>query len=182
MPLSTALRAPKSAQRHSPWQPALGKRASRFPSPSPAMGSTPRPHSPLVAFLPEPQNWSLSSPTRTISIRRCGFSQASARQLFRYRRVEFRLVRSRSRIVQVPLAGLAPAPRREQTVTSSPCTRWLRPRVSPRARHLLMSMPQSRSPLQRQSSAVRTRAEFRPSVVRPLIDVCGQGAFRHSPK
>jgi hypothetical protein len=47
---------------------------------------------------------------------------------------------------------------------------------------LLMSMPQLRNPLQRQSSAVRTRAEFRPWAVTPLIGVCGQGAFRHSPK
>jgi hypothetical protein len=47
---------------------------------------------------------------------------------------------------------------------------------------LLMSMPQLRSPLQLQLSAVRTRAEFRPSAVTPLIDAYGQGAFRHSPK
>ena len=146
------------------------------------MGSTPLPHSPLMVYLPEPPNWSLSPPTRAISIRRCGFWQVSARQLFRYLRVAFRLARSKSRTVQEPLAGLAPVPHREQTVTSSPCTRWLRLQVSPRVRRLLMSMPQLQSPLQLQLSAVRTRAEFRPSAVTPLIDACGQGAFRHSPR
>ena len=151
MPPPTELRAPKSAQRHSPFRPALGNRGSPCRSPSPAMGSTPLPRSPLVAFLPAPQKWSLSRPTKTISIRRCGFSQASARQRFRYRRVAFRLVRSRSRIVQEPLAGLAPAPHREQTVTSSPSTRWPLLQASPRAQLLPRSMPQLRSPLQLQS-------------------------------
>ena len=182
MPPSTALRVPKSAQRHSLFQPARGNRVSPFPSRSPAMGSTPLPHSPLVAFLPEPLNWSLSCPTKTISIRRCGFSQVLARQRFRYRRGVFPLGRSRSPIVQAPLAGLAPAPQQEQTVTSSRFTRWPRLLVSPRARRLLMSTLQLPSRLQHQSLAVRTRAEFRTSAVVPLIGECGQGAFHRSPR
>jgi hypothetical protein len=43
-------------------------------------------------------------------------------------------------------------------------------------------MPQLRSPLQLQLSAVRIRAEFRPSAVVPSIGECGQGAFRRSPR
>jgi hypothetical protein len=44
------------------------------------------------------------------------------------------------------------------------------------------SMPQLRSRLQLQLSAVRTRAEFRRSAVVPSIGACGQGVFRRSPK
>jgi hypothetical protein len=47
---------------------------------------------------------------------------------------------------------------------------------------LPMSMPQLPSRPQHQSLAVRTRAEFRPSAVEPLIGACGQEAFRRSPR